>query len=157
MSNIKSFFTRPRNIYFSLILMITLVTGLFSISFSYYIDESNTNGLLKLKKVDNRIQSDDLVDGYLSLAPHETKNITLYVMSNNSFESKYALYYKTDEDVKVISGEEIDDTISSKEVKKYELLVSNFEDTEAKVYIGIENGQIDDEIEVDGSIVEVSE
>lgn len=157
MSKIVSFFKRPRNIYFSMIMMLTLVTGLVSISFSYYIDESSTNGLLKLTKVDNRLQSDELVDGYISLAPHETKEIKVYVMSNNDFESKYALYYKTDSNAKVISSVNLDESIGSKEVQEYELFVANFDDKDATVFLGIENGKIDADIEVDGNLVEIAE
>ena len=157
MSKIKSFINRPRNIYFSIVLMLTLVSGLFSISFSYYIDESNTEGLLKVKSVDNRIQCDDLVDGYVTLAPHETKEINLYVMSNNNSLSKFALYYKTEDDAKVLSNVSIDETIDAKEVQQYELLVSNFESNPASIYIGILNGKIGDDLEVDGNLIEVTE
>ncbi|MCH5167075.1 MAG: hypothetical protein J1F35_04195 [Erysipelotrichales bacterium] len=157
MSKIQTFVKKPRNIYFSIILMLTLVTGLFSISFSYYIDESSTNGLLTVKGVDNRLQSDDLTDGIVALAPHETKTITVNIMSNNSYDSKYALYYKSDNDVKVLSTLEMDEIIKSKEVQQYELIVSNFEENPASVFIGIVNGQVDAEVSVPGSLIEVEE
>ena len=85
----KSFIKKPRNVYFSIVAMLTIVAGLASISFSYYIDESSTEGILKYNAIDNRLQSPDLVDGNVALAPHETKEIELYVMSNNSFMSQY--------------------------------------------------------------------
>ena len=157
MSKIKAFINKPRNIYFSIILMLTLVTGLFSISFSYYIDESNTNGLLTVKGVDNILQSDDLTDGIVGLAPHESKTIKVNIMSNNSYESKYALYYKSNNDVKVFSTLAMDEIIKSKEVQEYELIVSNFEDNPSSVYIGIVNGLVDAEVSVPGNLVEVEE
>lgn len=157
MGKIKSVVTKPRNIYFSIVLMLTLVTGLASISFSYYIDESNTDGLLKLKEIDNRIQSDDLVDGKVSLAPHETKTININVMSNNNTETKFALYYKTEDDVKVFSEVEINSTIDKKELQEYVLLVSNFSGDPASVYIDIESGELTDELVIDGKMVEILE
>lgn len=157
MGKIKSVVTKPRNIYFSIVLMLTLVTGLASISFSYYIDESNTEGLFKLKEIDNRIQSDDLIDGKVSLAPHETKTITVNVMSNNNTKTKFALYYKTEDDVKVFSEEKIASTIDKKELQEYVLLVSNFSSSPASVYIDIESGQLSDELVVDGKLVQILE
>ena len=157
MDKVKSFIAKPRNIYFSLMLLVTLVAGLFSISFSYYIDESSTEGLLKVKNIDNRIQSDDLVDGVVSLAPHETKTINLYVMSNNNRETKYKIYYKTDKNAKVLSDVELDETINANEVHQYTLMVSNLEDDPADVFIDIANAELDGEISFDGEPVEIAE
>ena len=157
MDKVKNFIAKPRNIYFSLMLLVTLVAGLFSISFSYYIDESSTEGLLKVKGLDNRIQSDDLVDGVVSLAPHETKTINLYVMSNNTKETRYAIYYKTDKNAKVLSETELDETIGANEVYQYTLMVSNFGDEEADVLIDIASAELDDEVSFDGVKVEIAE
>lgn len=154
MKSVKTFIKKPRNVYFSIILMLTLVTGLVSISFSYYIDESSTEGLLKFSDVDNRIQSEDIVDGVVALAPHETKEITLYVMSNNNFESNFKLYYKTDDNAKVLSSGVIKDTIDAKEVQSYELSISNFGDTPASLVVDIASSDINSEVKFDGTEVE---
>lgn len=157
MKFIKTFAKKPRNIYFSIILMLTLVTGLASISFSYYIDESSTDGVLKYGEVDNRIQSEDIVDGMIVLAPHETKDIGLCVMSNNNFESNFKLYYKTDDNAKVLSNDHIKSTITAKEVQYYSLAISNFSDTPASLVLDIASSDLNSDVTFLGTEVEVME
>lgn len=157
MKFIKSFVKKPRNVYFSIIAMMTVVSCLASISFSYYIDESSTEGMLKFDNIDNRIQSPDLVDGNLALAPHETKEINLYVMSNNDMESKYKLIYNTDKNVKIYTNTSIDETIDAKEVKNYTLTVSNFEDEPVTFELKILSSSMSADIPFNGNEIEVIE
>lgn len=157
MKFIKSFVKKPRNVYFSIIAMMTVVSCLASISFSYYIDESSTEGMLKFDTIDNRIQSPDLVDGNLALAPHETKEINLYVMSNNDMESKYKLIYNTDKNVKIYTNTSIDETIDAKEVKNYTLTVSNFEDEPVTFEFKILSSSMSADIPFNGNEIEVIE
>ncbi len=157
MKFIKSFVKKPRNVYFSIIAMMTVVSCLASISFSYYIDESSTEGMLKFDTIDNRIQSPDLVDGNIALAPHETKEISLYVMSNNDMESKYKLIYNTDKNVKIYTNTSIDETIDAKEVKNYTLTVSNFEDEPVTFELKILSSSMSADIPFNGNEIEVIE
>lgn len=157
MKKVLEFLKRPRNVYFSIIVMLTVVTGLVSISFSYYVDESTNNGIIRFSAIDNRLQSDDLHDGYITLAAHETKIVKVYVMSNNNFESKFKLYYQTDGDVQVSSEVLLDDTIDSKEAYSYELYVSNFDDKVNTVFIGISNAYLGDEVPIDGKEIQIFE
>lgn len=158
MKFIKEFIKKPRNIYFGIILMLTLVTGLVSVSFSYFIDESSTEGVLKFAEIDNRIQSPDLVDKNVSLAPHETKEIDIYVMSNNNFDTDFSLIYKTNDDVKVYSDRKLSTTLTAKEVQNYHLVISNYGDSAANLELDIvsfNKGEMQESI--DGNIVEVLE
>lgn len=157
MKKILDFLKKPRNVYFSIVVMLTVVTGLVSISFSYYVDESTNRGIIKYSTIDNRIQSDDLQNGYITLSGHETKMIKVYVMSNNNYQSKFKLYYKTDGNAQVSSEIALDETINSKEVYSYELYVSNFEEKENKVYIGISSAYMDEDIKIDGKEIEILE
>lgn len=157
MKFISSFIKKPRNVYFSIILMLTLVAGLASVSFSYYIDESSTDGVLKYEKIDNRIQSEALIDGLVSLAPHETKEIILYVMSNNNFASNFKLYYETADNAKVLSSSLIKDSIEAKEVQEYTLSLANFGNEPASLVINIASSNIDSEVTFPGTEVEISE
>lgn len=157
MKFIKSFVKKPRNVYFSIIAMLTVVSGLVSISFSYFIDESSTEGVMEFKEIDNRIQSPDLVDGNIALAPHETKEIELYIMSNNNMTTKYKLVYDTDKNVKIYTDQEMDETIEAKEVKNYKLTVSNFEDTSVQFELKILSSNINTDITTNSKIVEVLE
>lgn len=157
MRKIVDFFKRPRNVYFSFILLLTLVTGLASISFSNYIDESNMEGLLEVNNIDNRLQSDDLVDNTIALAAHETKTIKVYIMSNNDFESKFSLYYLTDSNAKVYSETDMKTTIEPKEVIETELTISNFEDATVTVKLGISSALVEDELTIEGKELEILE
>lgn len=157
MKFIKSFVKKPRNVYFSIIAMLTVVSGLVSISFSYFIDESSTEGVMEFKEIDNRIQSPDLVDGNIALAPHETKEIELYIMSNNNMTTKYKLVYDTDKNVKIYTDQEMDETIEAKEVKNYKLTVSNFEDTPVQFELKILSSYINTDITTNSKTVEVLE
>lgn len=155
MNKLAEFLKKPRNIYFSIIAMLTVVTGLVSISFSYYIDDSTNSNIIEVSKVDNRIQSDELIQGYITIPAQETKEIIVYIMSNNDFESKFKLYYKTDDNVEVLSESEIDDQISSHDVLEYKLIISNYDEEESEVFIGIANGYIGKTIELEGKEIGV--
>lgn len=155
MNKLAEFLKKPRNIYFSIIAMLTVVTGLVSISFSYYIDDSTNSNIIEVSKVDNRIQSDELIQGYITIPAQETKEITVYIMSNNDFDSKFKLYYKTDDNVEVLSESEMDDQISSHDVLEYKLIISNYDEKESEVFIGIANGYIGKTIELEGKEIGV--
>lgn len=157
MKFIKSFVKKPRNVYFSIIAMLTVVSCLVSISFSYYIDESSTEGVLQFSNIDNRMQSPDLVDGNVSLAPHETKEIELYVMSNNTYDTKYKLIYNTDKNVKVYTDGVIDDVIGPKEVKNFTLILSNFEDESVSFELKIYSSDINHDVVFNGTEIDVLE
>lgn len=153
MSKIKSFFNKPRNVYFSLILMLTVVTGLVSITFSYYVDESpNKTKLVSLSVVDNKIQSDSLKDGKITIPANSTIDLTLYVMSNNNFDSKYNLFYNTSSDkTKVYSIDEIDEEIGAHDVQEVNLTVENYDKRNVEVSIDIASGYIGKDIEISGN------
>lgn len=153
----KSFIKKPRNVYFSIVAMLTIVAGLASISFSYYIDESSIEGILKYNAIDNRLQSPDLVDGNVALAPHETKEIELYVMSNNSFMSQYKVIYKTSQNVKVYSENMMADVIDAKEVQNYKFVISNYDDVPAQIELEVVSSEMNKDLNFEGNEVEVLE
>lgn len=152
MEKVKAFFTKPKNIYLSVLLMFTVVMGLASVSFSYYVDEStNDTKLVELKVIDNRISSDNLVDGKVTLGANEAKDIELYVISNNDFDTLYKLYYLVDNEyVDVVLNSDINDVIGAKDVHKVLLSVENYSDKEVEVIIGIDSGYVGSEIKLSG-------
>lgn len=152
MDKVKSFFTKPKNLYLSVLLMFTVVMGLASISFSYYVDESTNNTkLVELSVIDNRISSDDLVDGKVTVGPQETKVIQVYVMSNNDFDTEYELYYLADSDyLDVVSNYETARRIGSKDVHMIELIIENYEEKSIEVTIGIDSSYVGSEIALSG-------
>lgn len=153
MEKVKTFFTKPKNIYLSVLLMFTVVMGLASVSFSYYVDEStNDTKLVELKVIDNRISSDSLVDGKVTLGANEAKDIELYVISNNDFDTVYKLYYLVDNQyVDVVLNSDINDVIGAKDVHKVLLSVENYSDEEVKVTIGIDSSYVGSEIKLSGT------
>lgn len=147
MKKIAEYLKKPRNIYFYLVIMATIVTGLMSVTFSYYMEESaNNTKIVTLSKVDNRIQGDMLVDGKITVPENQTINTDLYVMSNNNFYSSYKLYYQSDNNVSVHSLNNIEGNIGPYDVQKVTLTLTNNESIPVSIPIGIENGYIDKEI-----------
>lgn len=152
MDKIRTFFTRPKNLYLSVLLMCTVVMGLASISFSYYVDESTNNTkLVELNVIDNRITSDELVNGKIVLGPQETKEIEVYVMSNNDFDTEYELYYSVDSEyVDVVSSDNTNGTLGSKDVHMIKLVIENYEEKEVEVLIGLDSTYVGSKINLSG-------
>lgn len=157
MDRISVFFKRPRNVYYSIILMLTLVVGLMTVSFSYYIDDSTNNTkLVSLAKVNNVIQSDALNDNIIVLTPNQEAKFTLYVMSNNDFDSLYKLFYKCKNKlVSVKLDKPIENKITTYDVHKYEVTVTNNATTIQKVEFGIANGYLDKPLLMDEDAYEI--
>ena len=152
MDRVRAFFTRPKNLYLSVLLMFTVVMGLASISFSYYVDESTNNTkLVELNVIDNRITSDELIDGKIVLGPQETKEIEVYVMSNNDFDTEYELYYLVDSEyVEVVTSDNAKGTLGSKDVHRINLVIENYEEKEVEVLIGVDSTYVGSKINLSG-------
>lgn len=152
MDRVRAFFIRPKNLYLSVLLMFTVVMGLASISFSYYVDESTNNTkLVELNVIDNRITSDELIDGKIVLGPQETKEIEVYVMSNNDFDTEYELYYLVDSEyVEVVTSDNIKGTLGSKDVHMINLVIENYEEKEVEVLIGVDSTYVGSKINLSG-------
>lgn len=150
MTKVLGFFNRPRNMYFSILVMLTVVTGLVSISFSYYIDESTNSNIIEVSRVDNRLYSEDMVNGYVTISANESRTLNIYIMSNNNFDSNFKLYYRAEDNVIVNSSKSINNLISAHDVQQYEIVIKNNEAKEVKVYLGIANGYVGKNIEING-------
>lgn len=143
------FFNRPRNLYFSIIVMLTVVAGLVSVSFSYYIDESTNNTKLALSIVDNEIQSDALTDNKVTISSNETITFNMFIISNNSFESIYKLFYKANDKVEV-TVDRIYPSLEAHSVNIVKITIKNFSNSEETVEIGIKSGYLNTNIEIEG-------
>ena len=142
MERIRNFFRKPKNVYFSIIFMLTLVVGLMTVSFSYYVDDSTNNTtLVSLAKVNNVIQSDALKDNKLELIPGQEATFTLYVMSNNEFDSAYKLFYKCKNTlVSVTTTSAVRSSIEPYAAHAYNIIVKNNATTIQEIEFGITNG-----------------
>lgn len=143
------FFKRPRNLYFSIIVMLTVVAGLASISFSYYVGESTNETKLALSIVDNEIQSDALTDNKLTILPNETLTFNMFLISNNNFESIYKLFYKASDKVEV-QVDRIYPSLEAHSVNIVKITVKNYSNNEEIVEIGIKSGYLNTNIDIEG-------
>lgn len=147
MGKVKKFFMRGRNIYLCIVVMVTCVTALASISFSFYVNESNDKGV-SVEGIDNRISCDACKDNKVIINPQETIEITLYVMSNNDFKTDYELYYIADyPNVDVVSYDGMFKTIDAYDVHEVKLTLENYETREVIVELGIVSNYMGKEIE----------
>lgn len=143
------FFKRPRNLYFSIIVMLTVVAGLASVSFSYYVGESTNETKLALSIVDNEIQSDALTDNKLTILPNETLIFNMFLISNNNFESIYKLFYKASDKVEV-KVDRIYPSLEAHSVNIVKITVKNYSNNEEIVEIGIKSGYLNTNIDIEG-------
>lgn len=141
---------KPKNIYFCLVAMLTLVLSLANISFSY-VEKTNPEGKLILSEVDNRIDCLEYRNCEISLLPNQTIVTPVYVMSNNNFEADFILY--TNDLISVKSLDEIVRTIKPRSVLKYNLEITNEEEIEKVIKLNIKSGYKDSNIEVEGTII----
>lgn len=126
--------------------MLTVVVSLVSISFSYYVDESsNQTKLVTLSQVENELKSADLEEGVVTVLPNETKEIILYVISNNAFLSQCKLYYKGSDEVEIYTDVDYYQ-LDAYEVKQVPITIVNKGENSASITLGIENGYMNNEI-----------
>ena len=145
------FLKRPRNLYLSIVVMIIVVFGLSSITFSYYIEESSDGSqVLQVNTIDTVIQTDDLESDIILLFPEEEKIININVMSNNEYPNDYIIYYEGN-DVTITSDKEVKKTIDAKETLSYTLTIKNNSLEDNSIKLGIKNGYIGSTIEVPGT------
>lgn len=151
MSKLRGFFNKPRNLYYCGIALLTIVTGLVSISFSYYIDETGNGSFLSLSVVDNQIQSDNLINNTLTVGGNESVTFNLYVVSNNNFESIYKLFYKANKVNLKVVADKVYSSINSHDVQMITITVENYTSVDQKVEFGIVNGYKDTELKIEGT------
>lgn len=155
MSKLRDFFNKPRNLYYCGIALLTIVTGLISISFSYYIDETGNGSFLSLSVVDNQIQSDNLINNTLTVGGNESMTFNLYVISNNNFESIYKLFYKANKVDLKVTVDKAYSSINAHDVQMLTIKVDNYTSVSQKIEFGIANGYKDTELKFDG--IEIKE
>ena len=139
--------------------MLTIVMGLFSISFSYYVDESSRTGLYKINEIDNRLQSDALNNGVITVNAQETVEFHVYVISNNNFESKFELYYQTKntDNLEIYSVDEIKSSIPSHSVYEYKIVIENYNESSVEVTFGVASSYMQSDVNSPGIVIEKRE
>ena len=153
MDKLKEFISKPKHLYFGVILMFVLVVGLASVSFSYVEESSNNTKQTEVIEIDTRMSSEVLKDGKITLAGNEARTFKIDVMSNNSFDSYYSLYYKCDGEDVVVTADELRNEIGSYDVHQIEVTVSNFYSYPVEVTLGLNTGYSEDGITTIGKKV----
>jgi hypothetical protein len=153
MDKLKEFISKPKHLYFGVILMFVLVVGLASVSFSYVEESSNNTKQTEVIEIDTRMSSEVLKDGKITLAGNEARTFKIDVMSNNSFDSYYSLYYKCDGGDVVVTADELRNEIGSYDVHQIEVTVSNFNSYPVEVTLGLNTGYSEDGITTIGKKV----
>ena len=150
MKKFVDFIKKPKNLYLSIAIMLVVVMGLTSISFSYYIEDS-TNGtqVMKINKIDTFIQSDELTSDEVIVPANSSKTITINVVNNNLYSNEYALTH-TNESVTVTSNKIVLSNINSKDVHTYELTFNNNTSVEQTTKLGIINAYDGQKLEITG-------
>ena len=153
MDKLKEFISKPKHLYFGVILMFVLVIGLASVSFSYVEESSNNTKQTEVIEIDTRMSSEVLKDGKITLAGNEARTFKIDVMSNNSFDSYYSLYYKCDGGDVVVTADELRNEIGSYDVHQIEVTVSIFNSYPVEVTLGLNTGYSEDGITTIGKKV----
>ncbi len=156
MSKLRDFFNKPRNLYYCGIALLTIVTGLVSISFSYYIEETGNGNFLSLSVVDNQIQSDNLINNTLTVGGNESVTFNLYVMSNNNFESIYKLFYNANKVNIKVTVDKVYPSINAHDVQMLTVRVDNYTSINQKIEFGIVSGYKDTELKVEGTEIKAN-
>ena len=151
MKKFINFIKKPKNLYLSIAVMLVVVMGLTSISFSYYIEDStNSNQSFQLNKIDTFIQSDYLTSDELTIPAGESVTVDLNVINNNEFGNLFKLYYEGD-GVTYKVDKEVNEIISSKFVLNYNVTFTNTTNDLKTIKIGIINGYLGTEVNVPGT------
>ncbi len=150
MKKFINFIKKPKNLYMSIAVMLIVIVGLTSVSFSYYIeDTSNGSQIMKLNKINTFIQSDDLKSDEITLTAYGEKTITINVISNNPYNNDFIIFH-TNENVKVTANKKIMKNIESMSVQTYDLTFTNTSEEIQVDKLGIKNGYTGSDIEIDG-------
>lgn len=125
---------RNKTIFIVFSIMFIICTCFTSLSFSYFINPSTTEtDVLTSSLVSNELnyENNDM------LAPNETRNITLNIVSYNSFDSFYKIFYKGD--VKVTTTDRTMDIIKPFEEKMVNVTITNESEEYKEFVFGIES------------------
>ena len=132
---------KNRTIFLAIAVLFVICTGFTSLSFSYFINPSTTEAdVLTSSLVSNEIE----YSGELILAPGEVRNVTLTVISNNSFDSYFKVYFKGN--IKVECSSRTMDLIKSFDKKTIDVIVVNETEEYQDFQFGIESALSGEEI-----------
>jgi len=144
---------KKKMIYIGSLLILTAIISIASFSYAIWSNKSEQRGKLNIVagSLNYELVSDDLNNNSITIPANTNKTIEIEITSLNNIESKYELYYTTNnENISIGYSEETVDnptgTISSRSSKKVTVIIKNRTDTEATITFGCQGGFSDKEL-----------
>ena len=144
---------KKKIIYIGSLLIITAIISIASFSYAIWSNKSEQRGKLNIVAGSLRYEliSDDLTNNSITIPANTNKTIEIEINSLNNIESKYELYYTTNnENINIGYSEETIDqprgTISSRSSKKVTVIIKNKSDSPATITFGCQGGFSDKEL-----------
>lgn len=148
----KNFFRNKRNLYIFGMVMLTIVIGLSTVTFSYYVPESDLETTIEVSNTSLLLHSDDFVDGRVVVEPNQTKEITVTVISNSDLANSFKIGFESNKDnVSVYSKTPMVTAINPRSAMPFTVVIENYETTAAILDFNIYSNINYDDINVVGS------
>ena len=150
--------------YVIIIALLVLTVTFFGASYAFFTSINEQHGKLNIVagSLDYKLESDSLNDGVLTLRAWETKKLTIKLISLNQINSKYELYYNSDDISDVNIGYDVDTVdsvlgiINSNSTKQITVVVENLKDSTAAIEFGVAGGLLSDNLVLmDGNSINI--
>ena len=140
---------KKKIIYIGSLLILTVIVSITYFSYAFFTNRNEQHGKLNIVTgtLDYKIESDDLNNNQITLDAGELKNIKIKLTSLNDIESKYELYYETNNNVKVgYIGTIPKGTINKKEIKIFNIGIKNYSTAKTTVTFKVDGGFVNNEL-----------
>ena len=148
---------RKTIMYIGILLIVSVIVSVTYFSYAYFTRKDEEHGKLNIVAgtLNYKIESDDLTNNSITLSSKTNKELVINVTSLNTIESKYELYYETDNNSVLVGYMEdtIDmptGTINSGSTKTTKILIKNNTNANATITFSVKGGFIDKEFTVNG-------
>ena len=137
-------------IYICLLILITVISTITYFSYAFLIKEDEYHGKINMVTgtLNYRLESKELSNNQIILEPNTTKKFDITIVSLNPIDSKYELYYQTNNNVEVgYSSSTIDlptNTILANGTRVVTVRVTNISDSNQTVTFRVAGGYTND-------------
>ena len=138
---------KKKMIYIGSLLILTAIISIASFSYAIWSNKSEQRGKLNIVAGSLRYEliSDDLTNNSITIPANTNKIIEIEIKSLNNIESKYELYYESDnENISIGYSEETVDnptgTMSARSSKKVTVIIKNRTSSPAIITFGTQGG-----------------
>ncbi len=153
---------RKKIIYIGILLIITVVVSVMCFSYAFFTNKSEQHGKLNIVAgtLDYQIESNDLKNNAITLESNTTKVIEIKITSLNTINSKYELYYNSDNNIEIGYDNNNDSPtgiINKNESKNLIITIKNKNSNSTTVTFGVEGGLISNNLilSIGNSITEI--